>query len=158
MGAGILPIAFNGISLVFLLGKEQNNQWSDFGGSPNSKYESKFHTAIREGYEETNGLLGNNYELGLKVKNNLISHYSNDRYTTYLFNIEYDESLPIYFNNNYKFVKNNTPFLLTQNNGLYEKKEIRWFTEKEIYHIELRPFYKKIIYPILQNRINNIKI
>lgn len=150
MGAGILPVCFNGVSLLFLLGKEQNNEWSDFGGSSNSRYESTFHTAIREGYEETNGLLGNKYELGLKVKNNYILDYSNHRYTTHLFKINYDNNLPLYYNNNFNFIKNNYPQIIKEkNNGLYEKKEIDWFQKKQIYDLNLRPFYKKIIYPIL---------
>jgi hypothetical protein len=38
-----------------------------------------------------------------------------------------------------------------KHNGLYEKKKINWFTSQEIYNLELRPFYKKIIFKILQN-------
>jgi len=52
MGAGILPISFNGVCMVFLLGKEHNNEWSDFGGTSLYKHETKFKTAIREGHEE----------------------------------------------------------------------------------------------------------
>ena len=63
MGAGILPASFNGICMVFLLGKEKNNCWSDFGGSSLNKYEPKFKTAIREGHEELSGLLGSQIEL-----------------------------------------------------------------------------------------------
>ena len=67
MGAGILPVSFNGVCMVFLLGKEHNNQWSDFGGSSLNKHETKFNTAIREGYEELSGLLGTEKELKEKV-------------------------------------------------------------------------------------------
>ena len=152
MGAGILPVAFNGISLVFLLGKEQNNQWSDFGGT-SSIYETTFDTAIREGYEELSGLLGTKNQLRNTVRNNLIFEFYNNRYTTYLFRSEYDENLVTYFNLNYQFVKNTTPGIIKVNhNGLYEKKEIAWFTREEIYNLELRPFYKNVIYPILKNK------
>ena len=158
MGAGILPIAYNSFTIFYLLGKEQNNEWSDFGGSPNFKYESRFHTAIREGYEETNGFLGNKFELGKKVKNNLLGSYSNQRYTTYIFQQEYDELLPKYYNQNYNFVNENYPLIIKDKNGLYEKKEIGWFSKDEIYELELRPFYKNIIYPILNQENEYIKI
>ena len=125
---------------------------SYFGGSSLNKNEPKFKTAIREGYEELSGLLGTKKELENLVKNNYIEQYSNDRYTSYIFNIEYDEPLPKYFNKNYEFVKNTTPSIInTNDNGLYEKKEIRWVTVDEIYKLEFRPFYRKIILPIVKN-------
>ncbi len=156
MGAGILPVSFNGVCMVFLLGKEQNNQWSDFGGSPSNLNEQPINTAIREGYEELSGLLGTEKELRQKVKKNLILSYNSNRYTTFMFNIDYDENLPLYFNRNYNFVRNTTPNIIKhKNNGLYEKKEIKWFTIDEIYKLELRPFYKDVIYNILNE--SNLK-
>ena len=152
MGAGILPIAFNGISVLFLLGQEKTGQWSDFGGSANDRYETKFKTAIREGYEELSGLLGNEYEIAMQIKNNYIGQINDDRYTTFAFKTNYDTTLPIHFKRNYNFVKKTTPYLIDlKHNGLYEKKNINWFTSEEIYNLELRPFYKKIIFKILQN-------
>ena len=57
MGAGILPVALHRGKLLFLFGKEHvGGKWSDFGGSP-IKNETKFQTAIREGYEETDNFL-----------------------------------------------------------------------------------------------------
>ena len=158
MGAGILPISFNGICTVFLLGREQNNQWSDFGGSSLHKNEQKINTAIREGYEELSGLLGSKKQLENIVKNNHIDTHSSGRYTTYIFNIDYDERLPIYFNRNHLFVKNTTPDIIVgKHNGLYEKKEINWFTAEEIYSLDIRPFYRDIIYTIIKNNKNNKK-
>ena len=152
MGAGILPISFNGVCMVFLLGKEHNNEWSDFGGTSLYKHETKFKTAIREGHEELSGILGSPKELKYQVKNNYIAPYSSGRYTTFMFNTDYDKNLPIYFNRNYRFVKNNTPHIIDNNyKGLYEKKEIAWFTSEEIYSLKLRPFYKDIIYFIINN-------
>lgn len=152
MGAGILPIAFNGFNLVFLLGQEKTGQWSDFGGSSNNRYETKFKTAIREGYEELNGLLGDKHKMAIQIKNNYIGQINDDRYTTFAFKTDYDTSLPIYFKRNYNFIEKTTPYLIDMpSNGLYEKKNINWFTSNEIYNLELRPFYKKVIFKILQN-------
>ena len=152
MGAGILPMAFNGISILFLLGQERTGQWSDFGGSSNNRYENKFKTGLREGYEELSGLLGNEYELAVLIKKNYIAEVGDERYSTFAFKTKYDPMLPVYFNRNYNFVKNTTPSIVNHHhNGLYEKTKIKWFTSEEIYDLELRPFYKNIIFKILQN-------
>ena len=159
MGAGILPMAFNGVCMVFLLGKEQNNEWSDFGGTSLNKHETTFNTALREGYEELSGLLGNPDKFKKQIINNYIGPYvecsNSQRYTTYIFKIDYDEALVKYFNRNYDFVKRTTPSIInTLDNGLYEKKEIAWFTKEEIYDLNLRPFYKNIIYTIIDDLDN----
>ena len=153
MGAGILPVAFNGVSVLFLLGREQyNRQWADFGGTSNYSNEPIYNTAIREGYEELSGLLGSEYELRHKVKNNLICTQNDNRYTSFIFETAYDRNLPLYFNRNFCFTQATSPRLINNNhNGLYEKSEIRWFTASEIRSLNLRPFYKNIIFPILEN-------
>ena len=85
MGAGILPVTIIKGSIIFLLGREQNtNYWCDFGGSSNNE-ESIFNTAIREGYEELDGFLGNQKQLDKLVTNNLVKHCNTNRYTTFLF-------------------------------------------------------------------------
>ena len=63
MGAGILPVAIINGKIYFLFSREQNsenndyNQWSDFGGRK-EKNETYKETAIREGWEESDGFLG----------------------------------------------------------------------------------------------------
>ena len=64
MGGGILPIAFKNGKIYFLFGREtidiwkDSGLWSDFGGGK-EKNETYKETAIREGWEETDGVLGN---------------------------------------------------------------------------------------------------
>ena len=156
MGAGVLPIARHNNKLYFLFGKEYGpnakNKWSDFGGKC-EKNESIFTTAVREGTEETNGFLGSENELRKLVSTNKITTISTNtkEYTTYLFEIDYDEKLPHYYNNNFKFIEKNRSNIVKSNNGLYEKSEIKWFTIDEIKHNkhQFRNFYKEIIYKIL---------
>jgi hypothetical protein len=160
MGAGILPIAFNGVCMVFLLGKEQNNEWSDFGGTSLNVGELTFNTALREGHEELSGMLGPPDELKKQIINNYVGPYidcSNyQTYTSFVFETEYDESLIKYFNRNYDFVKRTSPNIINDSdNGLYEKKEIDWFTKEEIYKLKLRPFYKNIIYSLIDDLQDN---
>ena len=78
----ILPmINYKGM-IFFLFAKEQkNNLWSDFGGKSN-KNEPFFKTAIREGYEESDGFFGTQIELEDRVNKNFIRSIinSNERY------------------------------------------------------------------------------
>ena len=64
IGAGILPMAINDGKVYFLFSRERNlgdfkekGLWSDFGGKDENG-ETPMETAIREGYEESSGLLG----------------------------------------------------------------------------------------------------
>ena len=62
MGAGVLPIAIHDGKIYFLFSREEKNArdgglWSDFGGRKDNN-ETYRETAIRECYEEANGILG----------------------------------------------------------------------------------------------------
>ena len=156
MGAGILPIALYKGVIYLLLGQERNNNlWSDFGGSSNPN-ETPFKTAIREGYEELNGFLGNKHSLKTKVNSNLVLSISYKKYTTYIFNINYDEYLPIYFDNVNSFVEVNVnDTIMKDHNGLFEKKKIKWIKLKDYNEdnniLKLRTWYKPIIDSVSKN-------
>ena len=159
MGAGILPIALYKGAIYLLLGQERTNLWSDFGGSTSkTSYEKPFNTAIREGYEELNGFLGNEKELALLVKSNFLLKIPHDTYTTYIFNINYSKDLPKYFNNLNSFIEINAEDKIMKNkNILFEKKKIMWLKLKEYKKdksiLEFRSWYK----PILDDIENNEK-
>jgi hypothetical protein len=158
MGAGLIPVSIHNGNILFLFGEEASEKkWSDFGGG--SKHnESKLDTAIREGYEETNGFFGTKSELKKIVANNLIGHIdtSDGKHRSYLFSIIYDPLLPTYFNNNHKFIKQNFSTKIDKD-GFFEKSRIKWFTELELSNTsKFRPFYRSIP-PLLQRNIRNIK-
>ena len=89
MGAGLLPVAIYKNMLIFLMGKERNSMlWCDFGGGKENN-EEPIETAIREGGEEINGLLGLNDKLYNKVTTSLIAPIEYNRYTSFLFNIRF---------------------------------------------------------------------
>ena len=136
MGGGALPIAFNkkDKKVYLLFGKENeylnkdSPGFSDFGGGEKPG-ESALDTALREGCEELNGFFGCEGEIKRLIKENLVTSLNHDRYTTFLFKIEYDENLPYYFNNNYKFLKSHVNKLVRHaTNGLFEKSVIKWMT------------------------------
>lgn len=146
MGAGICPISKYKNSIYVLLGRERfNSQWSDFGGRPNNN-ESPYETACREGYEELDGFLGTKQDIENLVKSRFIHKINNNNnYDSFLFQIEYDKKLPFYFNNHHKFIENKTENICGRD-GLYEKKEIKWFTISELKKLEnIRPHFKIIV-------------
>ena len=153
MGAGILPVTILKGSIIYLLGREQNsNYWCDFGGSSNN-FESIYDTAIREGYEELDGFLGNKNQLEKLVTNNLVSSCYTNRYTTFLFYVKPQVlcSVPYFFNNHRTFLEDEL-VLNYKKEGLFEKKEIKLFNKKDLLvnYQEIRPFYRDIVSQLLE--------
>lgn len=153
MGAGILPVAKYANKLYFLLALEVcDKKWSDFGGKSN-KNETKYDTAIREGYEEINGFFGDINEFKKLVDTNLLLKIDkyNNTYSSYLIKIPFDINLPYYYNNNAKFINDNFKGLVNKN-GFFEKKKIKWFSVNELKnHKNFRFFYKEIIDILVDN-------
>ena len=151
MGGGILPIAIKDNTLYFLFGKEVwDKKWSDFGGG-REKNESALQTAVREGCEESNGF----FRLETEVKNTLVNHSLKlvyETYTLYIFKIDYDDNLPKYFSNNHKFIRKHFPNKVKENNGFFEKSEVKWWTVHEMRNniYKFRPFYREIIRELIE--------
>jgi hypothetical protein len=161
MGGGALPVAYNkkNKKVYLLFGKENeylnkdSPGWSDFGGGEKPG-ESALDTALREGCEELNGFFGCEGDIKRLIKENLVTSLNHERYTTFLFEIDYDENLPVYFNNNYKFLKSHVNNLVRHTtNGLFEKSNIKWMTfddlrkERDIF----RSYYRNVVDVILEN-------
>ena len=162
MGAGVLPVSLHNGTLYFLFGQEADEQkWCDFGGGSKSN-ETIMQTAIREGCEELSGFFGNPSDFNKLVKQNLITEFTTQNtikrdntkksYTTILFEIVYDGILPIYFNNQYKFIKTHRPHLVCQN-GLFEKRQIKWMTISDIKTNKkyFRPYYRSILDSLIEH-------
>ena len=156
MGGGILPVALHNNQMYFLFSQEEktkdNNKWSDFGGSREGS-ESHYQTAMREGYEESSGFFGSEDQLKQLIRKNKIVTIDIDTYATYIFKIDYDKNLPTYFNNNFKFIEKKIPQLVAKN-GLFEKRQLRWFSINDIIRKKhmFRIWYKPILNIILQNK------
>lgn len=126
--AGILPYTFdqNG-KCFFLLGKDTENDWSDFGGRSEFKdYNEPLNTASREFFEETLGAVLTVSECIAKINNGvkIISKTLNGSpYYMYLMYIDYS---------NYADCFNKTAYFLRyqfdkqEMNKLIEKNSIRW--------------------------------
>ena len=161
MGGGILPVALKNGKLYFLFGLENElddtQGWADFGGG-NEHDESSFDTAAREGCEELNGFLGCENTIKSRMIKNKIIHISyksssyKKPYTSYLFEVDYDEKMPHYYNNNYQFFIKYLPHIKKDlHNGLLEKMEIKWFSIDDIKNERnFRPFFQNIINKLLK--------
>jgi hypothetical protein len=151
-GAGIIPFSKLNNRLLFLFGNDiAYNKWSDFGGK-SEKYESYLDTAVREGYEETNGFLGSKQHIKMAIENQRypIFKTNDDRHYCYLMKIQYSKELPHYMNNNINFIKNESPAIIdNEHNGLYEKSHVDWFTIDELKNsTEFRSYFYDIVWKL----------
>ena len=155
MGGGVLPVAIHKGKLYFLFSREYINSkddgglWSDFGGSKDND-ETYFETALREGYEESDKIIGSKNNIKKLMKNS-IQQITINGYRTYVVLINYDKDLPKKFRNKFLHIKENKPHLLCKK-GLYEKDMIKWYSYQDIKKNfdKFRPFYKNIVRTILK--------
>jgi hypothetical protein len=137
-GGGVIPVAMHNGDLYFLFGQEndvikdasKNQDWGDFGGSAKPG-ESETDTCVREGAEELNGFFGNKRDFKALLLKNQLLKLTYDTRVTHLMRVDYDERLPFYFNNNYRFIKetaNLRAIAAHPDNGYFEKSHVRWFT------------------------------
>jgi hypothetical protein len=75
-----------------------------------------------------------------------------------MFYLKYDENLPIYYNNNHKFLWDRMKYQLSKTK-LFEKSEIKWFSVNDIENNinSFRPFYKDIIMDITKEKNSILK-
>ena len=102
-----------------------NGRWSDFGGSREGK-ETQYQTAIRECFEESNGILGNKKDIQDLIKDHLVKKIKDDAYSIWIITVNYDPSIINFFDQNFKYVHKNNPNIIKEQNGLYEKDKLIW--------------------------------
>lgn len=165
VAGSILPIAFHKGKLFFLFGKENPLEdsakgWSDFGGGVEGN-DSPLETAIRECSEELTGFLGNPSQIKHLVRKQNPGVYKlsyNDYHVHIVLMPEYDPMLPIYYNNNHSFLWNRMDKQLLNSTRLFEKIEVRWFSENELRtkRPQFRSFYRHIV-DLIRNSLPSIK-
>jgi len=158
VAASLLPVAFHGGQMYFLFGKENEMEdsakgFSDFGGRVEGK-ETVMLTALREGSEELCGFLGGPDQLKQRIKRGGGSYkisYENGTtfYHVHIFQMEYDENLPIYFTNNHRFLWKRMDKTQLNNSKLFEKQEIRWFSPAELKNRNTRALFRGFYCDIL---------
>jgi len=157
VGVSILPVAIHNGKLHFLFGKEKGVEYgiqgySDFGGGREN--ESTFSGAIREGCEEMTGFFGNEKQLRKRIKDAGGTYKINHdgKYYSHIFLTQYDENLPMYYNNNHHYVWSKMDHKTLSDTKIFEKIEIKWFCETDLQksrHL-FRPFYRSIVDRIIK--------
>ena len=124
-------------------------KWSDFGGGKEKK-ETPLETAIREGFEESEGFLGDKDEIKKLIENESTKKIQTSNYTSYIIYIPYDKELPKKFRSNFLNIKKNYPEKINKN-GRYEKDMLKWINIKKIPELydTFRPWYKQILLNII---------
>lgn len=161
MGAGILPVAIINNNLFFLFGKESKYDdtqgYSDFGGGTDPG-ETPMQTAIREGGEELHGFIGNKSDLKKHLKKNKYYKLSFERYHVFMILVDYDENLPVYYNNHYDFLLKHFPEDLMRSiifdHHVFEKQHVKWFSERELVSKKrmFRSFYRPFLKTYLSKK------
>jgi hypothetical protein len=157
VAGSILPITIHKNKLFFLFGKENPLEtsapgYSDFGGGCEGN-ETPYETALREGGEELTGFLGDSLNIRKHINSNggvfKITHGS---YHAHLFYLEYDEKLPVYYNQNHSFLWKRMNHEMLKQTKLFEKIKIEWFSLSDIKRRrnEFRGFYKEIVDILLE--------
>lgn len=133
--AGILPYTNHKGTIYFLLGRDSDNKWSDFGGRVEPKDRSDYEiTAVREFFEET---LGSVYDYDytkklIKKCPKIISKTgSGHNYHMYLVKIQYTDLIRIKFLSTKNFISN---VVTTIDKKYIEKNDIRWVSIETIEH------------------------
>ena len=164
MGAGILPTTIYKGKLYFLFGKENKYEqtapgFSDFGGGTDNN-ESYLETAIREAGEELTGFLGSDEQIRNMLTQNgtyNIDYQAKDGHRLYrmhIFPFEYNHWLPLYYNNNQRFLQKHLPEEVFKTTKIFEKAEIRWICIDELQKMrsQFRSYFQNIIDLMLQQK------
>ena len=133
--AGILPFTYYKGTIYFLLGRDSDNKWSDFGGRVEPKDKGDYeYTATREFFEETLGsVLDFDYtKKQLKKCPKIISKTgSGHSYYMYILKIPYSEIIRTKFNSTKNFLSN---VVTTIDKKYVEKNDIRWISLETLQH------------------------
>lgn len=133
--SGVLPYTFYKGTIYFLLGRDSDNKWSDFGGRVEPKDKGDYETtAAREFFEET---LGSVYDVDytkktIKKSNKINSKTSSGHnYYMYLLKLQYTDIIRTKFSSTKNFINN----IGTSIDKKYiEKNDIRWVSIETIEH------------------------
>ena len=163
MGGGILPVARHNGQIYLLFSRERiahnrhrdKGKWSDFGGSK-EKNETQYQTAIREGFEESNGILGSKRDVRNLVKYHLMGEIKDPQYSIWIVEVEYDTDIVHIFHDNFEKALKYQKDTVKAHNGLFEKDKLIWIKLSQLKrksHI-FRQWYKRFI-PLIINLLNN---
>ena len=161
-GAAILPATIINGKLYFLFGKENKFEtsapgFSDFGGGI-EEGEKIYDAAIREACEEMTGFLGNEKEIKALMEKNGTYKMQIENYNSFIFPIDYDPKLEIYYNNNQRYLQRKLPDSVFKTTRIFEKEQIKWIKADDLKKMryKFRHFYRYMV-DLLYNDQKKIK-
>ena len=157
MGGGILPITIYKNNIYFLFSREHNGskndkgKWSDFGGSREGK-ETQYQTAVREGVEESSGILGTKRDVRDLIKHHLLGKITDKAYSIWIVEVEYNPNIVHVFRNHFKDALKHNLETVKKHNGLFEKDKLQWIKLSSLERKKnmFRPWYKRFIPQIIR--------
>jgi hypothetical protein len=131
--AGVIPYKIVNEEFLVLLGEEGDGDgWCGFGGGPEGD-ETSEETAIREGWEESMGLLGTKERIKISIESCkwVLIGDKKDGTKSIQYLIEAPDGIETSFNEVLKYLKycNQGCFPKT---GCYEKSQAKWFKLRDI--------------------------
>lgn len=142
--AGILPITWHEGNVLFLVGKDIRNGYSDFGGKcERVDRGNPVHTAVREFYEESYGVVCTPKSLLQKMASPanymMLKSSTQNGYEYYMYVVEipYQPHLRSSFRKMYKFLQVTN----IQRSVYLEKTDIQYVTLDMLHHMEKRPVF-----------------
>lgn len=147
--AGVLPFCIHEGRILFLLGRDNEGTWSDFGGHSEIHDQGRWNiTAAREFYEETIGSVLTIEQIleRLESKKNYVCIYDrtlgNYNYYMYLLRIPYSAVYRGQFLSTHSFMRYLSGKISKEESRHYlEKNDIGWFTAEE--WEDLRPIFRR---------------
>lgn len=138
--AGILPFYVKNETIYFLIGKDNEGNWSDFGGRSDAQDMGRWDvTAAREFYEETIGSVLDIQAMMLKLQNNTISYRINGNTTSgssyymYLVKIPYKDV----YRNNFHSTLSLLRYIKNDNKNFFSKFDYKYFEKTDIQWVSL---------------------
>jgi len=158
MGGGILPVARHNGEIYLLFSRERlihsrdrdRGKWSDFGGSREGR-ETQYHTAVREGVEESSGILGDKRDVRNLIKNYLMGKIHDTEYSIWIVEVEYSTDIVAEFHDHFKDALKTQLPQVKAHNGLFEKDRLKWIKLSSLHRKKymFRPWYKRFIPQII---------
>ena len=154
--AGILLVSWNGNELCVLLGKDNYNTYSDYGGK--SDYVDNgypYLTASREMFEETLGIFYDIQEISSIIFNTpyiLSKGFTNKPYYMFFLWIEYDANIVLKYNTTYNYICT-IPGISHQ---FKEKKMLTWFKLSDVMSMKPSAQLRNVFYKTLHNHKQRI--
>ena len=154
--AGVLLLSWNGSELCVLLGKDNYNSYSDYGGKCDILDNGlPYITASREMYEETLGIFYDVQEISSMIFNTpYISSkgFTNKPYYMYFMWIDYNPNIGIKYNTVYNYVCS-IPGI---NHQFKEKKMLSWFKMNDLLYNKSSMQLRNVFHKTLQNHKQRI--